>query len=584
MLRGRGKCARVKAAAPSARRRNVSGSWPGGQQRPPCTWNVPGALERPPARLTPQRCARARRLQQLLGARAAAFGRPRRRRRTVMTSSAVAPEEGELGGSERGAERGDGLREPVLVRHQAVDVALDEGRRGSLAHRGRAPGRARRGGLPLRVERGLRRVEVLRLLVAEGAPAEGHHASLQIADGKEQPAAEAIVEAGAPGLTRADEPGCGQRLVADALAPSSRRAGTPSPPAPSRGRSAGRARGRCRGRSRYARARSPPAAPQRCGVEAARPAPSRGAGPPRPERCSPRRSSGMATPARWASARTASGKARRSWRIRKREGVAAHAAAEAVEDALLGIDGEGRRLLGVEGAEALPVAAPARCRFTTRPTSSTMSTRARISSRTSAAKRRHQSSLRGRHGGARRRPRGAGRRGMTRRRADGRRGVRARPCAARRCPCRGRPASSARPGHEGVVEVFLDAGRAPRRWCGRSGEAPAAPGAASVRHAVTAAAARVARRGRRGRVDAGAAPGRARAAVTRPPRPWPSSPSIASSVPRSPRCGDPTRSPGAGLRSPAAGSSAVGPAQSHGWPRPRVADSARATRRSARRA
>ena len=41
------------------------------------------------------------------------------------------------------------------------------------------------------------------------------------------------------------------------------------------------------------------------------------------------------------------------------EGVAAHAAAEAVEDAALRIDGEGGGLLGVEGAEALPVLAGA---------------------------------------------------------------------------------------------------------------------------------------------------------------------------------------------------------------------------------
>src|SRR4029077_3805698 len=39
------------------------------------------------------------------------------------------------------------------------------------------------------------------------------------------------------------------------------------------------------------------------------------------------------------------------------EGIASHAAAEAVEDAPLGIDGERRGLLGVEGAEALPVLA-----------------------------------------------------------------------------------------------------------------------------------------------------------------------------------------------------------------------------------
>src|SRR5262249_38938898 len=41
------------------------------------------------------------------------------------------------------------------------------------------------------------------------------------------------------------------------------------------------------------------------------------------------------------------------------EGIATHAAAEAVEDAALRVDGEGGRLLAVEGAEALPVLARA---------------------------------------------------------------------------------------------------------------------------------------------------------------------------------------------------------------------------------
>src|SRR5437660_286494 len=39
------------------------------------------------------------------------------------------------------------------------------------------------------------------------------------------------------------------------------------------------------------------------------------------------------------------------------EGIAAGVTAEAMEDAALGIDGEGRGLLGMEGAEPLPVLA-----------------------------------------------------------------------------------------------------------------------------------------------------------------------------------------------------------------------------------
>src|SRR5439155_13860615 len=41
------------------------------------------------------------------------------------------------------------------------------------------------------------------------------------------------------------------------------------------------------------------------------------------------------------------------------EGIAAGVTAEAMEDAALGIDGEGRGLLGMEGAEPLPVLAGA---------------------------------------------------------------------------------------------------------------------------------------------------------------------------------------------------------------------------------
>src|SRR5262245_46934260 len=69
--------------------------------------------------------------------------------------------------------------------------------------------------------------------------------------------------------------------------------------------------------------------------------------------CAPR-SSGSSTPAVFASARTASGNDSRSWRM-KAEDVAADSAAEAMEDALLGIDHERRRLLAVEGAEPFPV-------------------------------------------------------------------------------------------------------------------------------------------------------------------------------------------------------------------------------------
>ena len=75
----------------------------------------------------------------------------------------VAAQEPELLRRERGAEDRHRLPEAVLVRHQAVDVALDQERAPRLRH---ALARAMEGveGLPLQVERGLRGVQVLRLL------------------------------------------------------------------------------------------------------------------------------------------------------------------------------------------------------------------------------------------------------------------------------------------------------------------------------------------------------------------------------------------------------------------------------------
>src|SRR5207244_6608067 len=91
-----------------------------------------------------------------------------------------------------------------ILRHQAVDVALDD-ERAVLD----ADGFPRRVGgiqhVALRVERRLGRVEVFRLLVAESTPPEGDDAALEIADGEGQPPAEAIVDAGAA-LALDDEP------------------------------------------------------------------------------------------------------------------------------------------------------------------------------------------------------------------------------------------------------------------------------------------------------------------------------------------------------------------------------------------
>src|SRR4029079_8658652 len=71
--------------------------------------------------------------------------------------------------------------------------------------------------ITLRVQGCLGRVEVLRLLVAERAPAERHDPSLLVPDGEHQAVAEAIVAALAV-LTRDDEADGHQRLLADTLA------------------------------------------------------------------------------------------------------------------------------------------------------------------------------------------------------------------------------------------------------------------------------------------------------------------------------------------------------------------------------
>ena len=96
---------------------------------------------------------------------------------------------------ERGAQDGHRVAHTGLVRHHAVDVALDEERPARGAHRvlGQVEGVER---LPLLVEGGLRRVEVLRVLRAERAAPEGDDPSLRVGDRKDESPAEAIVVPG----------------------------------------------------------------------------------------------------------------------------------------------------------------------------------------------------------------------------------------------------------------------------------------------------------------------------------------------------------------------------------------------------
>ena len=127
----------------------------------------------------------------------------------------VAAQQRELRRGEGGAECRHRLAEAVLMRHQAVEVALDEDGATLLAHGGAREIECVQN-LSLDVERGLRGIEVLGFFPGEGAAAEGHDASLAIANREEQPPPETIVEAAA-GLAREHETDLDQQIVADAV-------------------------------------------------------------------------------------------------------------------------------------------------------------------------------------------------------------------------------------------------------------------------------------------------------------------------------------------------------------------------------
>src|SRR6266404_5730737 len=269
----------------------------------------------------------------------------------------VATQQPELGGGEGGAERGHRLAEAVLMGHEAVEVALDEDGPAPVADRslGDVEGVEH---LALDVERGLRGVEVLRLLARQRAPAEGHHAALHVADREEQAATEAVVEAGLV-LAGQDEPGLHQDVVRDPLPAHDREQRVP-------------ALGRVAQAEALAHLGVHPtlleigarllaaALPQRGGVELGR---ERHHAPQRFELAvhlgCPRARVGQGHPGALGE---------RAHRLREgdavlahqeAEGVAARAAAEAVVDVALRVDRERRGLLGVEGAEPLPVLARA---------------------------------------------------------------------------------------------------------------------------------------------------------------------------------------------------------------------------------
>ena len=135
-----------------------------------------------------------------------------------------------------------------------VGVALDHVHAVFLARRRLGLVEAEQG-LALVVERRLRRVEVLGLLVAERARAEAERAPALVAEREHDAAAEAVV--GAAALARDHEAGVEQVLLAEALGEGGRRAASPSPG----GCSPHERRGRPRRPGRAARGTRAPARP-----------------------------------------------------------------------------------------------------------------------------------------------------------------------------------------------------------------------------------------------------------------------------------------------------------------------------------
>ena len=111
---------------------------------------------------------------------------------------------------QRRAERGDGVRDALLRQHQRVHVALDEHGARLAADRVARLGDAVQS-LALAEQRRLRRVEILRLVVAERAAAEGDGAAAAVADREHHAAAEAIVDA--PVVAAAEQAGLQRDLA-----------------------------------------------------------------------------------------------------------------------------------------------------------------------------------------------------------------------------------------------------------------------------------------------------------------------------------------------------------------------------------
>src|SRR5712691_3807936 len=297
------------------------------------------------------RHARARGFEQLLGAlRRVAAGRVGVEEQYRLV--AVTLEEAELRRSEGSAQRGDRLGEGVLVGHEAIHVPFDQQRTVLRLDRGaREVGGVEQ--VALGVERCLGRVEILGLLVAEGAAAEGDDVALEIADREEEAAAESIVDARAA-LTRDREARGDEHVFRDLLGFHEARECVPA-----------------LGRQPQAEAAHhlgvdpalvqvlPRALTRRLRelVHVEVPGQRHGAEELLAAAVAPVTAAVLGECHARLLGERAHGLGKRELVLAHQEAerVAAHATPEAVEDPLPGIDHEGRSLLHVEGTEAFPV-------------------------------------------------------------------------------------------------------------------------------------------------------------------------------------------------------------------------------------
>src|SRR4029453_8806520 len=193
--------------------------------------------------------------------------------------------------------------------------------------------------------------QILRLLVAERAAPEGDDPPLQVANRKEQAPAEAVVRPGA-GLSRDREARGDQRLLGDLLRAHEAEERVPAV----RGVAEAERFGDLRVDTALLEIGARPLAgrPRELGLVEARREPDG------PKELVPPRIAALAALVRQRDAgrlrERAAGLGEREAILAHQaaERVAAHPAAEAVEDALARVDREGRRLLGMKRAEAFP--------------------------------------------------------------------------------------------------------------------------------------------------------------------------------------------------------------------------------------